>query len=125
MACDCPTSLAVLNVVGNRLPMGRTVVAQEGNFRMANEYIVPLIVAVVGFFQISLSLWAGRKNSEAVATRDEASATKEISEAFALVIDALETQNNLLTKENVVLRARIQQLEKEIRNGNSSEHVDG
>jgi len=94
---------------------------------MGNEYLVPLIVVVVGLFQVGLNLWAGRKNSIAIAAKDEATATKEISESYSILIEALEARltsekerNILLCEENEMLRARIQQLEKEIKNGSSS-----
>ena len=99
---------------------------------MDNEYIVPVLVAIIGCFQIGLSLWAGRKQSEATATKDEATATKEISESFSILIEALETRlraekerNALINEENVMLRARIKQLEKEIENGRNFKHVNG
>ena len=88
---------------------------------MDNGYLVPLIVIVVGLFQVGLNLWAGRKSVNATATKDEASATKEISESYTLLVSALEERlavekaaKVLLLEENRMLRHRNSQLEKEI-----------
>lgn len=96
------------------------------------QYLVPLMVALIGVFQIGLSLWAGRKTSQATATKDEASATKEISESYATLIEALEKRlaaeqkkYDLLCEENERLRERIKQLEKELENGNGNSKHNG
>ena len=59
---------------------------------MENPALIPVIVAVMGIAQLLFTFLTGRRNQQALATKNEASAVKEIAASYQLLVESLETR---------------------------------
>ena len=65
---------------------------------MESPLLVPIIVAIFGMAQFTIALLTGRKTSQALATKDEATAVKEIAASYQMLVKSLETRLSYLQK---------------------------
>jgi hypothetical protein len=55
-----------------------------------DQNITPIIVAVIGAFQVALAIYFARRNNEAVAQKDESDATVNIGSSYSTLVITLE-----------------------------------
>lgn len=95
-----------------------------------DENLTPIIVALVGFFQVALAIYFGRRLNKANTMREKATATESIGSTYSTLVQRLEERLEKLetnydklcaeyekdkaawTIERAVLMAEIGRLEK-------------
>ena len=57
-----------------------------------DENITPILVALIGSFQVILAIYFGRRNREALAEKEKSAATVNIGESYSTLVQRLETR---------------------------------
>jgi hypothetical protein len=57
-----------------------------------DEALTPVIVALVGLFQVALAIYFGRRTNEAAAERDQADAKLNLGASYSTLVERLETR---------------------------------
>lgn len=80
---------------------------------MSENNLTLLLIAIIGFLQIALGIYSGRRNNEAVAKRDAASATESIGSSYSSLVIRLESRLQILEEDYEELRMEHVELRKE------------
>ena len=78
----------------------------ERDEKMEIDPIIPIIVAIIGAFQVAISLYAGRKQTQAAAAKD-------LGDSYATLIETLETRLSNLEDDYKELCKKRDQLQEE------------
>lgn len=77
---------------------------EEGNLTL-------IIIALIGVFQVGLGIYFGRRNNEATATKDEATALSSAGSYYANLVDRLEARLAAADKREEKIMGRLAALE--------------
>lgn len=84
---------------------------------MQIDPLIPIIVAIIGLVQVGISLYAGKRQSEAVAEREETETNSIVLQSYLNLIEvltqrveALEKNEKELRSANLAVRERYDQL---------------
>lgn len=80
---------------------------------MGENNLTLLIIALIGFLQIALGIYSGRRNNKASAERDSASATEAIGSSYSALVIRLESRLNDLEEDYKELKIEHETLKLE------------
>lgn len=79
---------------------------------MAEENFTLIIITALGIIQATLTVFLARKNNEAVAEKDKASALESAGTYYANLLDRMEKRLLAATNREETMMSRIEALEK-------------
>jgi predicted RNase H-like nuclease (RuvC/YqgF family) len=88
MESNGKSSFGFFNASGNGLSNNNFMANNQGEIMYEN--LTPIIVAIIGVFQVALAIYFARRKNEATAEKEEAMATEAIGSTYSTLVQRLE-----------------------------------